>query len=899
MPPTKQVWQYPTIDTNQNKRFARVGTPLSAAHETIGFDGTEDGGLRPFAGFLRVHTLDAPTDVGPVVWLRAFDLRVGDDKYAYGFIYRTTLAGLDNIYVEWRVGTGTFTRTLLAEDVPNNNQCDFTTFGRLLYVYIKGRPCVRFYIEDLSPTFTPHVLGGPGSDVYPGPGPRPILIDADKVGTSALGSWDSLADRQSDATYSAVPAYGGIHLLAYGPSSVTSIPLVSGGFGSGGWGSGTGAGSPISGGDPDGTWADGSNPQRDDDVRQLEPGDYAFAYQLVDSRTGTKSCLSKIAVANSNDFNTVSGSTTTANFRYAAMVIVYDSTKWDTAIVYRSVRNQDAGGVLAAGTLWRENTITLSEYLYGRQGNEPNAEFTTADVDGNIVPTEDARRALYFYEVDDKALVSAEAFLDDRTTPDEFPPTGGACLASERTIFVSSISRWSEDTLKLNPAIGEIRWSSSYDGQPELFQQVNTYIPPQVNNEVIKFCPVNGNIIGFSKDRLYMLRKESVYVKVQEMHAGFGLTNPNSATEVAGTVYYLNSGGILTVDSDGKLDSVDSVNSIINKEWENLSYVHMAFDPHISALFVLNPHWRAAASPANPPGEGRAIVFWFRTQKVRELYDVNFVSACTGLWPHNPLTPSDDLVQRGFFLDAYSNVYVVDADRQKPSETLLNPDGSVRWSFVASATDQVQATGGTVGTASRYKGCRLYVLSGPNQGRSALITDLTSITGDALFTVDDLEPFTNITAGTRLGVSPVYCRWTGHHLLKYDVQGQPLPYDFFQRRVANSLGCSFSDVSGNASGTTEASFRALMWRGNATEPAAYATPRDKGNSQVTSITDREGVYYAGFTQTDSSQDIKTGVSGSALFPSVEIACPELDFRLLSVRVTGTINNETTSQDIAP
>ena len=61
--PTKQTWQYPTIDTNESKKFARVGTPLSAAYETIGFDGTEDGGLRPFPGFMRVHTLSTPDGV--------------------------------------------------------------------------------------------------------------------------------------------------------------------------------------------------------------------------------------------------------------------------------------------------------------------------------------------------------------------------------------------------------------------------------------------------------------------------------------------------------------------------------------------------------------------------------------------------------------------------------------------------------------------------------------------------------------------------------------------------------------------------------------------------------------------------------------------------------------------
>lgn len=892
----KQTWQYPTIDVNESKRFARVGTPLNAAYETIGFDGTEDGGLRPFPGFLRVHTLSTPDGVGPVVWFRNFNLRVGDDKYAYGFIYRTSLSGLDNIYIEWRVGTSSFTRTTIATGVDSNLQCDFAAYGRLLYIYIKGRPCVRFYLEDASPIVA-HVLGGPGATTYPGPGPRPVCIDVDKVGSSPFGSWDTLIYRE-EGVLRAAPGNGGIHLVTTGPDGVTNIPLTSGFWGSGGWGSGVGTGSVISGGDPDGTWADGTNPQTNNDVRQLEPGDYAFAYQLLDSKTGTKSSLSQIAVCNLRDFNVPSGSTTVGVYKWAALALCYDSSRWDSLIVYRSVRNQDAGGVLASATLWRENTITLSKYEYGRQGNDSHALFGTLDADGNEITSTDVRRALYFFEAEDKQLVSGEAYLDDRTTYDEFPPTGGACLLSERSLFVSSIKRWENDDLKLNPAIGELRWSNAYEGQPELFQQVNNYTPTQVNNEIIKFAPVNGNVIGFSKDRLYMIRKESVYVKVQEMHAGFGLSNANSAAEVAGTVYYLNSRGILTVDADGKLDAVDSVNSIINKEWANLNYVHMGFDPYISALFVVNPYWRAETGPEiSAPGDGRCIVFWFRTQKVRELYDCNFRSACTGIWPRTPLSASDDLVQRAFFLDSYGNVFVVDANREKSKLTLLDPDGSVRWSFLSQATDEIQCSGGTPGTPSTYKGCRLYVLTGPNQGQSALITDASVAGPNMIFNVDDAEPFTGLDVGTRLGVSPVYCRWTGHHLLKYDQQGNPVPYDFFQRRVANSLGCSFSDVGGAAAGTAEASFRALIYSGNGVEPVSSAVPRDRVNSQHVSIQDREGVYYAGFTGSDSSSDLKTGISGTALFPSVEILCPEVDYRLLSVRVTGTINNENTSSDI--
>lgn len=897
MPP--QTWQYPLIDANEDKRYARVGTPVGKAHECIGFDGTEDGGLRPFPGFIRVHSLSKPVGDGRISWFRAFQIRVADTKFAYGFVYRTTKTGLDNIYIEWRTdAVTTFTRTTLAQNISATLQCDLAVVGRLLYVYIQGRPCVRFYIDETAPsTFVARVLGGPSATDYPGPGRRPFLFDADKVISVNPASWTTLAHTESGVTRKR-PARGGVHLLATGPDSIASIPLVSGGWGSGVWPSG-GAGSVGSGGinDPDGTWGDGTNPQKNNDVRQLAPGDYAFAYQLIDSKTGLKSSLSEVAVATYNTFVTGSGSGAVANYRYAALSFVFDSTKWDKAVIYRSVRIQDAGGVLSAATLWKENTITLADYLYGRQGNDPNAQFTTADESGNIITTTDARRVLYFYEADDKQLVNSDAFLDERTTFDEFPPTGGSCYAQEQTLFVSSVRRWASDTGVLNPAIGETRWSSPFDGQPELFQQVNIFTPPQISSEVIRFVGANGNIVGLCRDRLFMFRKESVYVKAQEMQKGFGLVNPNAVAEVGGTVYYLNSKGILTVDTDGRLDSVDSVNSIINREWTSLATVHMAFDPYISALFVVNPYPSQNENTEDPPVNSRAIVFWFRTSKVRELYDTAFLATCNGLWNTDPTSNTGDLTERAFFLDGYGNVFVVDARRQKSRLTLLDPDGTVRFDLVQANSVDVQVSGGTINTPSTYLGCTLYVLTGPNRGQSSIIQGCTNTGGALVFTPADVTPFLDLPAGTRLGVSPVYCRWTGAHLLKYAPDGTPIPYDFFQRRIINTLGCSFADVSGAAAGLTEASFRALAWAGNASEISAWATPRDTTGTEVPAVSESEGNHYAGFDTDDTASGPRTGFSAAALFPSVEIACPELDFRLLAVRVTGTINKEVTSTDI--
>ena len=102
MPTLETRWTSPLVDVTLDKSVARSSLRAGATYELVGFDGSEDGPLRPFPGFVLVHEL-GPTggidtlganhsgtsrliDVVPV------NFRVGTTDYAYGFVYRVQVS---------------------------------------------------------------------------------------------------------------------------------------------------------------------------------------------------------------------------------------------------------------------------------------------------------------------------------------------------------------------------------------------------------------------------------------------------------------------------------------------------------------------------------------------------------------------------------------------------------------------------------------------------------------------------------------------------------------------------------------------------------------------------------------------------------------------------------------
>ena len=80
----------------------------------------------------------------------------------------------------------------------------------------------------------------------------------------------------------------------------------------------------------------------------------------------------------------------------------------------------------------------------------------------------------------------------------------------------------------------------------------------------------------------------------------------------------------------------------------------------------------------------------------------------------------------------------------------------------------------------------------------------------------------------------------------------------------------------------------LAYRGSEADPAATAATLDRAGNEVISITDGEGTYYAAFTGTSTTLQGKYGVNGSALSAGVRIICPDVDFRMIGVRITGDV-----------
>lgn len=113
--------------------------------------------------------------------------------------------------------------------------------------------------------------------------------------------------------------------------------------------------------------------------------------------------------------------------------------------------------------------------------------------------------------------------------------------------------------------------------------------------------------------------------------------------------------------------------------------------------------------------------------------------------------------------------------------------------------------------------------------------------------------------------------------------------DFFRVKHFKSVGCSFTDVSGTGLDEgTVARFKGLAYRGSQEEPAAVSETLDREGETVVSIADGEGTTYAAFANPNSQLQGKSGVNGSVLSPGVRIICPDVDYRLIGVRVTGDV-----------
>ena len=657
-------------------------------------------------------------------------------------------------------------------------------------------------------------------------------------------------------------------------------------------------------------------------ARKFEPGDYSFGYVLVDSKTGRRSAFSEVGQVRSEDFIVVrtqnGNNISVKQDQYIGIELVYDSAKYDTMYVYRSVKIQDAGGTLMAGIPLLDAVITLKDYWTCLNG--ATRTFDPASTTN--------RHSMYFYELEDKQLVYQQAYTD-RSVFDERMPFAGAAGLLQNTLVVSKVvappvsTTDQPSTQDVVRGLGEMRWSSMMEMSPELFPPFNRYNPTIPSNEVVTFAKAGSNLLGLSSDRVYHIRKSGPYLRVTEMHEGYGVVNHKAVDSVGSSAYFVTTHGLNSVDVQGQLDEIRNLNQVIVREWaSDLASVQVVHDPYMNALFVFNPV------------QQEAYVLWFASGRTTKIVDMAFTDCHQGPWPIGFLNGTgfaNDLTRRAIFVlnnpDSRGagvgssatfapGVYVADEERNRTISgataswngarrlTLLDFNGDSRFTASANwdtgnALIPISSGTGTVAVTDGWKAAYAYLVhSVHNQAHigkkfqvaynSATQVVPVSITGANAW-------LTGVRSGDVFVVSPVVFEWGGHPVGLVDSQGMQFSNaDFFRMKVVSSIGAAFSDVSGPPLTDSVTAnhrlnrFRGIVWRGTTEAQYAVADTVDTAGDQYPSVQDLEGVVYAAFGS--DASDGRYGVKGTSLTPGIRILCPDLDFRLLGCIVRGTITN---------
>jgi hypothetical protein len=894
------IWIYPTVETSEDKRTTRLGVTPPKSYEIIGADGLTEGGLHIFPGFKTVHefkygqgSFNTPNhdQSSKVIDVFPINFTIGDDGYGYGFIYRVrrkSVLGVNStladVFIDYyNSHNTTWVRgSLVKAGVPvshtedvSGKQMSVSVFGRYIYIFIEDQDVFSITCLQDSPwTLQAYIT--------PGPGKQPELLSPATAGLIGLSN---------DTTRAGLPGYGKLFLTNNVPPDLGAGAL---------W-------DTLK--NRDGTTHTGSGtgyvyPDVYEDLKMIKPGDYAFGYVLFDSKTGRRSALSKIATAQENpDF--IPSPLTSSIYLYAMLELVYDSSKWDQCYIYRSVQVESAGGTYVASIMHLERIITLQDYC--TKLNSPAMPNNTKHV-------------TYWYTLDDKQLVYQDVFMD-RSLFDEKMPKGGVSTMYEGSMIVANISSQSTSSSTENrpndafTGLGELRWSSLTDPSPELFPPGNIYVPSIQSNEIIAMRQAGPNVIAFSRDRQYHIRKESNYIKVQEMHEGFGVINERALDTVGSLVYFVTTKGVKAVDTQGALDDVRSLNNLIMTDWAtSLDSISVAFDPVLSALFVHNADNEHTAC------------FWFTTACVTELYDTTFTQVVRGPWPQNFNLTTDSnseylnpLTERCFWLKnpqpditsvstAKWQLMVVDYTRDK-TQGSGSRSGDLQMTLMPYSGDSVFTVGldgvpyvtesGSTQVPTDVNGCYLYVLNSNDRsliGAKCMIkekgtTGPSSTREIRLYGGGAFEAALRV--GDVVGISPVYFRWVGGPIIPQAEDGTQtgMTQDWFRVKHVKTIVPHFTGVDGSSiiDFPTACRYRGLVYRGNSTTPV-YGETFDRNGNLVQSVLEDNPKWAAAFGSNNNPASGLYGVDGSTLSPGIEIFCPNLDYMLSGVMVSGSMRS---------
>ena len=911
-------WVFPTVKTTQNKGIERIAlSGQQVAHELTGIDGSLRFGIRPSSGMKLAHELnitaavlspnEATGGVGgtdhtyTAVVTDCFPIQfhISEGQFAHGFVYRlkNVLGGNPAIYMDYcptelvadfpfhgtNVTTGTTgwrTVRIAAGDQTDLSSMDVVSMGQFVSVFVRGKKPLVIYIDKTSSGNKLKVVeGGPGAQpkllAKDDPGHSASVIDSRNPGTIALSSGKAKLVLSNNSK----------HEVDQTADAVDDAALV--------------------------------DILPDREYQELEPGNYSFAYYLHDSKSGRRTALSEVKGVREDDFN--GGSK-----KYARLYFHADGAKYDQIYIFRSVRTQEVGGIYAASILHLDNIYDFSDLLVSR--------------DAAYTQSSGMEAYVCLYELPDMALAMQDIYLDKVIYDDEVPrgksavPFEGALLVADPVDGTQILSN-QEDRIR---NVGELRWSSLTERSPELFPINNKYTPDVYQNRIEKLVRVGEFAVGFSKDRIYHIRRNGLFLQIEDMHAGFGLAGQDAAATAGPLAYFVTTKGLKAVANNGQLDDVEFLDNLLMEDWKPyLESLQMEFDPYASCMFLLNPATEQVAC------------LWFNVGRVSEFHDMPFDKVKKGVWPRvwstkDPVPGVDtSMVERAFFLQNHPStltadiptnwkprVYLLDVDRAKTSgsnssqvaansSTIRTLDFGGDTHFQCTSLESSPPSGQAIinlelrskistnpdyldaGTSGvDLVGGYAYIVKSPTDpdavGRKIKIYYATNpgTNSKKLFVrssdlTQKLSGTTTDIAGTVIALSPMYIHWVGATLPMVRVQdGKTVTsYDMFNNKQISSIGCHFTDVSSGVTGYKF--FRGEAWNSTATSPSVQAIPSDFAGVQIgDSVENGESNHYAAFKGTDTNINGKFGIQDSVLNPGIEIFAPDLDFKLMAVICRG-------------
>jgi len=588
----------------------------------------------------------------------------------------------------------------------------------------------------------------------------------------------------------------------------------------------------------------------------FKSGRYGFAVQFLDSTTGRKTQISETVQL------TVPQTTGNTDQNLPIVVRVFfpathTGGSWvrgsfDKALIYRTVNQGTGGSLYGSGALHLDHIIT--------------APASTAVV----VPASSNLR------VPDTQLVYQDTFAG-RTRADDVVPQGGVGQFLGSTLFVSRIlgdtaSQLTDNTTGVTPflpkpGVGDLRWSTTLDVQPENFSPFNRWVPTTVGNEIIAMRRVGPYMIGCSPDRMYRIGRAGAFIKVEEMHVGYGCSGRQTIESVGTMAYVICGSGLKAVSAEGQLEDVTSLDNLLNGEWlSGKSNLQMAFDAVGQCLTILKP--------CSAGGDGEAACLWFGTNRITMLQDLPFRHVRSGNWIVGGQTQ-----RRAFFTKRTTKGLPSSATTKSFSIFVVNHErtGSVG-SLVGGPGGYEPST--QVISIGDFQDCVAY---GVTDGTRVVIDSSLPLVGpqQEQWSADPLQT----TPNTHWSIAPIVMRWTGGNLGFQPQQGMPEFKDFFKMKQITTGSAYLEIISNAVSVPTGMAWRAEVYRGAETAVLATATP-----------VDRDGVTVSTFATTNPpvGDDMpaapfgRHGVVGAALSPSFFCFASGLDMRLLAFSASGRI-----------